>query len=333
MGACVLPFSKRCLNITHFVSAGGALPESHLATGRVAVRRILRLWLAMVATAGPLMLGVGGMATTIAATPDGPPIPPSSPNSAVVPQAPGTSFEVGEFYVHIPADAPQPSQVLLAFHGMGGNGPDEASSISSLADSHGWVTIAPTYAYGDWRDSAQVAKEEESHLPRIVSLLETLPDLLGGPVDQQALLYGFSRGAQTAERLALAFPERVAGVALVSGGTYTVPQVSARDGKSPLWFPLGVADLGNVMGRRFDPGRFSQVPFWIGVGALDTDSAALPRAWDPYLGDNRVQRAQRFAEWLGVAGAPVQVQVFAGVGHEQTDAMTGAALGFLGGIP
>ncbi|HEY3116204.1 MAG TPA: hypothetical protein VGK54_05640 [Chloroflexota bacterium] len=280
-----------------------------------------------------MLLGIGAPASTGAtiAGDMATSLPP--PPAPTIVRTAGTSFVVDEFYVHVPAGVVQPMRVLLAFHGMGGSGQEEADAVAPLAEGHGWVTIAPTYAYGDWSNPAQVAEEESKHLPRIVALLDTLPDLLGGSIEKRALLYGFSRGAQTAERLAIAFPDRVAGAALLSGGTYTVPQIEDRDGISPLRYPFGVADQPSVMGHKFDPSQLSRVPFWIGVGALDTDSEAVPRAWDPYLGDNRVQRAQRLADCLGAAGAPAQVQLFAGIGHEQSAAVTGAALEFLAQVP
>ena len=242
---------------------------------------------------------------------------------------PEVSFQLDEFYIHVPANPPVPMRVLLAFNGMGGTGQQEAGQLAPQIGDRGWVTVAPTYDYGNWWDTNRVIQEEKDHLPRITALLDDLPGLLGGPVDSQVLVYGFSRGAQTANRWALAFPERVAAVAVASGGAYTLPRTWVGDEASPLNFPFGVADLRAVVGHGFDSARFNAIPFWIGVGGQDTDTRVVPPNWGVYLGENRVERAQRFADWLGRSGARVQFQIFAELGHEQTDALAGAALDFL----
>jgi poly(3-hydroxybutyrate) depolymerase len=217
---------------------------------------------------------------------------------------------------------------------MGGAGEDFGRTIHAWTDAQGWVVVAPTFRYGDWRDPAQVTREASEHLPRMAAILDLLPEIAGLPVQSQVLLYGYSRGGQTANRFALAFPERVAGAALISSGTYTLPSAAFRGegDATALRFPYGIANLSELVGRSFDAEAFTRVPFWIGVGARDSDPADVPHQWDPYIGDDRVERAQRFAAWLDEVGARAQVQVFPGVGHGEHEAVRAGAMGFLAGV-
>src|SRR3982074_368095 len=57
--------------------------------------------------------------------------------------------EVKDVYVRPPqaSAAGQPLKVLIALHGMGGNGPDFGTALGAQADAHGWLIVAPTIAY------------------------------------------------------------------------------------------------------------------------------------------------------------------------------------------
>jgi len=214
---------------------------------------------------------------------------------------------------------------------MGADGEDFARSLRERSDVEGWALVAPTYQYGDWRDPSQLAREAAEEMPGLASFLDRMPDITGLSFRPRVLLYGFSRGGQTANRFALAFPERVVGVAMVASGTYTLPFTSIVVGDDLVAprFPFGVANLPEIVGRPFDGQRFADIPFWIGVGERDTDPDDVPHQWDRYLGDDRVERADRFAEWLRQAGCAAQVQVFPGVGHGETEQIRAAALEFL----
>jgi pimeloyl-ACP methyl ester carboxylesterase len=245
----------------------------------------------------------------------------------------GADLRVDEFFVHVPAGAHEPLTALVVLHGMGGSGEDISRPLLERADAERWVLVAPTFQYGDWRDPAQLTREAGVHMPRIAAFLDRLPELTGLTVRQDALFYGFSRGGQTANRFALCYPDRVAGVAMVSSGTYTLPFESSRstDGDVAMPFPYGVSNLADLFGGRFDSSRFAGVPFWVAVGSRDSDPADVPQQWSRYLGDDRVERAERFAGSLREAGFKAEVTVFPGVGHGETDQIRTAALDFLKG--
>jgi hypothetical protein len=83
----------------------------------------------------------------------------------------------------------------------------------------------------------------------------------------------------------------------------------------------------------FDPSELRSVPFWVAVGTNDTNPADVPRQYDPYLGDDRVDRARSFVAALSSLHVSAQLAVFADVPHALTPAMAGAAIDFLASQP
>ncbi len=235
--------------------------------------------------------------------------------------------EIKDVYVRPPASIPdgRPLQAIIALHGMGNNGPDFSNGIAAQADRYGWLIVAPTISYGDWTDPAQIAREDPALAAWLSDEVAHLGDRTGYNVQPQVLMFGHSRGAQLALRFAEMHPEQLAGVAAASAGTYTLPEM--RDDRTglALTFPFGVADLAKSDGgRAFNAKIFRGVPIWIGVGAEDSNPADVPDQWDPYIGDDRRERAERFSESLEDMGVAVTLQEFAGASHGLTDEMRAA---------
>ena len=227
--------------------------------------------------------------------------------------------------LRLPQTAPtgtQPLQVLLALHGMGGNGPDFSRGLLDAADRYGWVVVAPTIDYGDWTNPDVVAHEDPVLIQALSAYVDGLPQLAGVPLRRQLLILGHSRGAQLAHRFAEFRPERVLAVAAISAGTYTMPENADT-------FPFGVEDIQQYTGHPFDAARFDNVGVWVAVGGQDTNPADLPHQWDRVEGSTRVQRAQAFQAALQEMGSNATLQVFAGAHHELTNEMRAAACDFL----
>lgn len=234
-------------------------------------------------------------------------------------------------YVRLPqgANPPpgKPMQVLVALHGMGGNGQDFSRDLLEQADRNGWLIVAPTIDYGDWTNPNVVANEDPLLIQAINDYLDGLPGLTGAPIRHLVLLLGHSRGAQLAHRFVEFRPDRVLAVAALSAGTYTMPLTSGPSGK--LTFPFGVQDLDHYTGHAFDPDRFDTVAIWVGVGGLDTNANELPRQWDSVEGSTRVQRAQAFERAAEQLGANAVLRIFTNAGHGLTGEMRSAACDFL----
>jgi poly(3-hydroxybutyrate) depolymerase len=226
-------------------------------------------------------------------------------------------------------DPSSPVTVLLALHGYSGSGSAIAARLRTCADEYGWALVAPTMVYRDYFDPDQLRADARDNLPEVHAMLDALRAGVGGmDLEQRVLLYGFSRGAQMAQRFALAYPGEVAAVAALSAGSYTLPE--RQDGTDrPLRFPFGIADLPDVGLARFDGSLFGTIPFWVGVGGEDVNPADTSRAWDTYEGLTRVDRARAFAAHLQRHGNPVELHVFGGAGHEETGSMRASACAFL----
>ena len=94
-----------------------------------------------------VLLLLGSIAPGVSGTPPGGALPAQV--SSVFVRFPNTS----------PTDA-QPLRVLVALHGIGGDGAAFANDLTAVADQHAWVLVAPTITYGDWMDPVQVAHED-----------------------------------------------------------------------------------------------------------------------------------------------------------------------------
>jgi pimeloyl-ACP methyl ester carboxylesterase len=235
------------------------------------------------------------------------------------------AYEVQNVFVRMPQANPtpdQPYQVLIALHGMGGNGADFGSQLAAEADAHGWVIVAPTVTYGDWTNPDQITREDPALIAWLSDYVNNLGQHVGAPVEPKVLVFGHSRGAQLALRFTEVHPDQVEGVAAVSAGTYTLPvSTDARTGQA-LEFPYGIANLAQTDGgNAFNASDFEEVPIWIGVGGSDNNTADVPAAWTPYIGGTRVDRAQNFTEALQTIGADVSLTIFPNTDHTLTDQM------------
>ncbi len=270
-----------------------------------------------------LLVGLGLVGLLTASRP----LPETVQTTPGAPQPPATATT----FVYVPPQARrvQPVRVLVALHGMGGNGVDFSRDLLATAAENDWLVVAPTFAYRDYRDPALVREDDATFLPALAAILDGLPARVGLAVRPRVLLYGFSRGAQTAHRFATVYPGRVRAVAALSAASYTLPATVAPADGRPLPFPYGVADLRAVFGRPFDLAAFRRVAFLIVVGDLDTNAADVPRAWDPYLGQDRVARARAYAQAVRATDGQASLRIEPGSGHEIRPTTRDAALAFL----
>ncbi len=236
--------------------------------------------------------------------------------------------------IHLPPNAQerQPLRLVIALHGMGGHGTDFAQALLAETDRDGWVVVAPTIPYNeDYMNPARLIEEDVHYSDLLANLVGSMPQRLGLKLRQHALLYGFSRGAQLAHRFALLHPEYVETVATISAGSYTMPEEKAKtaSGLQVLPFPYGIGDLESRIGRPVDWENLRRVSFWIAVGDKDNRVGDVSRAFDPYCGNTRIERARAFDKALKSTGVDSTLVIFANVDHEITAEMRKDALDFL----
>jgi hypothetical protein len=63
-------------------------------------------------------------------------------------------------------------------------------------------------------------------------------------------------------------------------------------------FPFGVGNFPATVGQVFQPSELRSAHFWVGVGNNDTNPADVPRQFDPFQGDDRLDRARAFVAAL-----------------------------------
>jgi len=255
--------------------------------------------------------------------------PAAVPNPAPAPVGPP------KYFLYVPPGLPpdKPARLLIAVHGMGGNGPDFGSAFIPLARDHGFILVAPTFNYGDWYSPANIRVEDIVLGRQLIALLDDAAWRSGYDLRPRVFMVGFSRGAQLADRFALFHPDRVAAVASLSAGTYTLPQASADvdgDGQpDALPLPFGTADMTDWVGYPLDTDTLRRVQFLVCVGGDDTNPSDLPHQWDPVLGKTRVARAVTFEDTLQRLHVPAQLTIFPGAKHQLTPAMTAGVGAFL----
>jgi pimeloyl-ACP methyl ester carboxylesterase len=240
------------------------------------------------------------------------------------------AFGSVDVFVHLPPQiSPNESlRVLLVLHGMGGQGTAFAQPLIDAADRNHWVLIAPTMPYAaDYLDPVPLMQEDLALGTYLQTLLDGLPTRLGLRLHRHVLILGFSRGAQVAHRFAFLHPEQVESVATISAGSYTMPLLM-RDGNL-LNFPFGVGDLQQRVGESVNWYDFDQISFWIAVGTKDDRPGDVARAFDPYCGRTRVERAKAFEGALQDMGVDAHLTLFANADHEMTSEIKDGALQFL----
>ena len=229
----------------------------------------------------------------------------------------------------------QAVRLLVVLHGMGGSGPDMAAGLLPLARAQGWAVLAPTMPYRDFRDP-ELVRQDGALLPRLKATIDALPGQTGLTIEPRVMLFGFSRGSQEAIRFSLMFPDATLGVAGLSAGSYTLPNTTykavATDPAKLLPYPFGTGDVATICGRPFDADAARRVSYWIGVGASDDRVEDVPRQWDQYIGDDRVERAKRYVGVLQQFGAQATFESFPNAGHEVTDTMRAEAVSFLAAL-
>ncbi|HEX2913248.1 MAG TPA: hypothetical protein VH186_20770 [Chloroflexia bacterium] len=268
-------------------------------------------------------------------------VKPSSVEKAVVPELNYTSgfykfpYANSEYFVHLPPHLQpnHPLQVVVAVHGMGGNGSSFGQPLISYADESGFALVAPTMKYdNNYFDPNIVASNDGHLLPELHQLIHSLPAQLHHSVRSKVLLFGFSRGSQIVHRYAFFYPQDVLGVAAMSAGSYTLPeqsyQATTNAAKTTLKFPFGLSDLSAYTGTAIDLQAIRQIPFWLGVGGADNTKTGVPPAWTPYQGSTRLERAQRFYKILQNEGINATLTIFPGVGHAVCTGMKQDAFSF-----
>lgn len=159
----------------------------------------------------------------------------------------------------------------------------------------------------------------------------------------RATFAGFSAAGHFATRMAVLHPERVLAVWAGGIGGHPVLPLAELEGRE-LTFPVGVADLEEIVGKAFYREAFSKISFMIVQGGRDTNTS-LPsdaKPSDSYsfeqaelarslLGTNPQHRLAWVKELYALAGANVEIKIYPEAGHQMTPEIVRDMLGFVTG--
>jgi len=220
------------------------------------------------------------------------------------------------YFLFLPAQHGPHSRVLAAIHGISRNVQELLAAFIPYAQLHGVVLLAPLFTGKDCTAYQRLGGRGQ----RSDHLLNEMLDQVQAEhaLDCRRLfLFGYSGGAQFAQRYAFAYPNRVCAVVLGAPGWFTMPDKRAA-------FPRGIAHSKRRRDLHLDPNAFLDVPACVFVGARDTridkQLNCSPRVVQAQ-GRHRLQRAGRWVRAMQDAARTLNKptlytrQVLPGAGH------------------
>jgi pimeloyl-ACP methyl ester carboxylesterase/uncharacterized protein (UPF0335 family) len=149
----------------------------------------------------------------------------------------------------------------------------------------------------------------------------------GIEVGEKVIMNGFSASGMFASRFTLLHPDRVHAAAIGSPGGWPAAPVASYEGTT-LNYPVGIADIEQLTGEKFDLESFLQVEIYLYLGDQDTNcsihgTTAGPLGWTQadrdliarLFGTTPNQRWPKAVELFKSVEAKAQYVLFPGVGH------------------
>ena len=168
------------------------------------------------------------------------------------------------YFLYLPPRLEANAKVFVTVHGISRNAEEHARRFKQLAKHYGVVLVAPLLVKKRFADYQRLGQSGLGARPdrALRAILDEVGDLTGADV-RQIYLFGYSGGGQFAHRYAMAYPERVAAVAIGAAGWYTFPDPAAS-------FPRGLKTRSQWLKSRLKPEAFLKVPMAAFVGERDT---------------------------------------------------------------
>ena len=144
------------------------------------------------------------------------------------------------------------------------------------------------------------------------------------------LMWGSSASGMFANRFTALHPERVKAAAIGAPGGWPIAPIAKYEGVE-LNYPIGIADLFQLVGYSFDLENFKNTPLYFYLGDQDTNDA-LPynETLNTYINSTTpVSRWPIAEEIYNSVGCNCEFVLYPGVGHEITNQMEGDVKTFL----
>lgn len=144
--------------------------------------------------------------------------------------------------------------------------------------------------------------------------------------DKRVLIYGFSAAGMFANRFAFLHPDRVLAAAVGSPGGWPIAPAAKFNGKN-LRYPIGIADLEAVAGRKVEAKKLKDVRFLVFLGDRDdNDSVVFGDGYEPedkdlifeLFGKSPVDRWEVSKKLYSDAKLNAEFKMYPGIGHTLT---------------
>ena len=235
-----------------------------------------------------------------------------------------------KYFLYIPSRAGDAARTFVAVHGITRNAEEQAHLFAPFAEHYGVVLIAPLFPEDRFRDYQRLGRAGRGEradyaLDHIVAEVGSLI----GVRTKKIYLFGYSGGGQFVHRYAMAYPERVARVALAAAGWYTFPDPTVD-------FPLGIKQTSGLPDIRFNLPRFLFIPTCLLVGEKDVlrdPELRKSRRIDRQQGITRLERGKRWIKVMAAAAraynldTPYHFQVLPNANHSFAECMERGNMG------
>ncbi|MGB5015211.1 MAG: hypothetical protein WBO68_14415 [Pyrinomonadaceae bacterium] len=189
------------------------------------------------------------------------------------------------------------------------------------------------YTHALDRDSMVTEKREYRQLDlQLVAMIDDARKKLkedGLVFDKRVLINGFSASGMFTNRFTFLHPDRVKAAAIGSPGGWPIAPVEKYQDKT-LRYPIGVADIKTVAGRKLDLKTLRNVPLFIFLGDKDTnDSVPFGDSYDDIdrelinslFGSTPVSRWKISEQLYKDAGLNAEFKLYPDVPHTVTPLM------------
>ncbi len=274
----------------------------------------------------------------------------SSSSFEKIPADPQKGFQ-WPYYLYVPASLKKPTVLLVEPNNTGTANDDPAvhdAAASNLiriqkpwADDLGSPFLMPTFPRPrtNWKVYTQALDRDTltTNLPglaridlQLIAMIDDARARLAAKeisVGLKVWMIGYSASGSFTNRFAVLHPDRLLAASAGSGGEYAIAPVPVWKGNT-LRYPVGVADLQQLVGQPFDLATFSKLPVQIYIGDQQVDDAInYLDGYDPEDADlirevfggptfRRYPASER--AYLSI-GSPCQFVIFPGVGHQWPD--------------
>lgn len=222
-----------------------------------------------------------------------------------------TSFEAGS------AD----HALVVAVHGSSRTATEFRDSLAAFAEAHRCVVLAPLFPVGvmgdENGDGFKYLIERTIRYDEVLLHMAAEAGARLGAAWHRFFLFGFSGGAQFANRFLLVHPGRLWGASIAAPGSVTL-----LDEARGYW--VGTADIEAVFGIALDIEALRTVPVQVIVGEDDTDTWEIeyvpgqPGYRDGIndAGRTRIERSRALQANLRAHGVPAELSLVPGAAHD-----------------